>query len=358
MKIEYIPIDALKPYKNNARRHTNEDIQVIANSIKELAFSDPIGIWGPENEIVEGHGRVQAAKKLGMKEVPCIRLDHLTDEQRRAYAIAHNKTAEVSDWDFDLLDMEIKDLPDFDFGDFGFEFDTPQTRKAPENFTDRSVDPLPRLQHNVFDNFDRGFYPRYTGKFGMPVMVPTDTTAESFMRFCDWKETDNPADTIAHFYYDDYKFIQAWKEPDLYVERLRRFKAVISPDFSLYTDFPLALQIMSCYRRQWVGAYWQSLGLDVIPDVVWGEKKTFSWCFDGIPKGGTVAVSSVGIVKDDDWNGKSGNLFIAGYEEMLKRLQPETVLYYGRLIPGIGGNVIHIPYYWDKKKEGMADGQR
>lgn len=352
LKIEYIPVSKLKPYEKNARRHDRASVEAIANSIKQFGFSDPVGIWG-DNLIVEGHGRVQAAKKLGMKSVPCIRLDHLTDEQRRAYGLAHNKTAEVSDWDFDLVGLEINDLQDFDFAGFGFDLEEPQRRKKAENFTYRDVDPLPRLQHNVFDNFDRDFQPEYVGKYGFPLMAKTNTRGTEFARFCDWKAVQKPGNVIAHFYYDDYKFIQAWKEPELYVERLFQFKAVISPDFSLYTDFPMALQIMSCYRRQWVGAYWQSLGLDVIPDVVWGEPETYDFCFDGIPKGGTVAVSSVGVTNDKEWNGKEGNLFLRGYEEMLKRLEPEMVIWYGSLVDGVGGNIIRIPSYYEKIRKSL-----
>lgn len=121
LNVEYLPIDALKEYEHNARRHAEEDIATIKNSIKKFQFSDPIGIWGPENLIVEGHGRLIAAKELGMNEVPVIRLDHLTDEQRRAYALAHNKTAEMSGWDFTELEAELAELEmDFDMSEFGF----------------------------------------------------------------------------------------------------------------------------------------------------------------------------------------------------------------------------------------------
>lgn len=119
LNIEYLPVSALKPYERNARKHTDTDIGTIVNSIKEFGFDDPIGIWGDENLIVEGHGRLLAAQKLGMQEVPCIRLDHLTDEQRRAYALAHNKTAEMSSWLTDVLQNEIDNI-DLDMSKFGF----------------------------------------------------------------------------------------------------------------------------------------------------------------------------------------------------------------------------------------------
>lgn len=119
LKIEYIPLDELKPYEKNARLHTETDLATIENSIREFGMIDPIGIWSDKNVIVEGHGRLMALKKLGHEKAPCIRLDHLTDEQRRAYALAHNKTAEMSKWDFEMLDSEIAEL-DLDMTEFGF----------------------------------------------------------------------------------------------------------------------------------------------------------------------------------------------------------------------------------------------
>jgi ParB-like chromosome segregation protein Spo0J len=123
LKIEYLPVDSLKPYSKNARKHSEKDIQAIINSIEEFGFDDPIGIWSNQNIIVEGHGRLIAAKRLGMEKVPCIRLDHLTDEQRKAYALAHNKTAELSKWFDELLQSELAEIEDIDMELFGFDLD-------------------------------------------------------------------------------------------------------------------------------------------------------------------------------------------------------------------------------------------
>ena len=122
MNVEYIPVGQLKPYEKNARKHAEYDVGQIAASIEQYGFNDPIGIWGKDNIIVEGHGRLLAAKKLGMKEVPCIRLDDLTDKQRREYAILHNKTAELSSWDFDLL---AEDIGELDFSGFDIDWGLP-----------------------------------------------------------------------------------------------------------------------------------------------------------------------------------------------------------------------------------------
>ena len=121
LKIEYLTLDKLKPYDKNARKHQEADLSTIKASITEFGMSDPIGVWGKDNTIVEGHGRYLACKELGIEKVPVIHLDHLTDEQRRAYALAHNKTAEMSEWDIDLLGEELDGIFDIDMSDFGFD---------------------------------------------------------------------------------------------------------------------------------------------------------------------------------------------------------------------------------------------
>ena len=119
LKIEYVAVDSLTPYEKNARSHGKEDLKAIEDSIKEFGFVDPIGVW--HDIIVEGHGRLLAAKQIGMTEVPVIHLDQLTDEQRRAYDLAHNKTAELSGWDFNVLASELQDIAEIDMSKFGFD---------------------------------------------------------------------------------------------------------------------------------------------------------------------------------------------------------------------------------------------
>ena len=119
LKIEYIDINSIKPYEKNAKSHPKEQIEQIKKSIEKFGMDDPIGIW--KDEIVEGHGRFIACKELGIKEVPIIRLDHLSDEGRKAYALAHNKLTMNSDFDIDILNDELNDIINIDMEDFGFE---------------------------------------------------------------------------------------------------------------------------------------------------------------------------------------------------------------------------------------------
>ena len=121
LKIEYIDIESIKPYKNNAKLHPQEQIEQIKKSINEFGMDDPIAIW--KDEIVEGHGRLIACKQLGIKEIPIIRLDHLTDEERKAYTLVHNKLTMNSDFNLEILEEELKNIENIDMESFGFDID-------------------------------------------------------------------------------------------------------------------------------------------------------------------------------------------------------------------------------------------
>lgn len=123
LQIVYRPLDELVEYKGNAKVHTPKQIQEIANSILEFGNCDPIAVWHNElgePEIVEGHGRLMALRKLGAQEAPTIALDHLTDEQRRAYVHIHNQTTLSSGFDEEALAAEMRAL-DFEWAKFGFD---------------------------------------------------------------------------------------------------------------------------------------------------------------------------------------------------------------------------------------------
>lgn len=120
MKVESIDISHITPYKKNAKLHPREQIEQIKKSIQMYGNNDPIAVWGEDNVIVEGHGRYMALCELGYKTADIIRLDHLTDEQRREYMLVHNQTTMNSGWDIDLLAEELEGL-DFEGFDFGFE---------------------------------------------------------------------------------------------------------------------------------------------------------------------------------------------------------------------------------------------
>ena len=120
MKIEKISIDKIKPYENNAKLHPPEQIEQIKKSIKNFGNNDPIAI-DENNVIIEGHGRYEALKELGFKEIEVIRLSHLSDEQKKAYSLIHNKLTMNTDFDYNILDSELAYINEIDMSTFGFE---------------------------------------------------------------------------------------------------------------------------------------------------------------------------------------------------------------------------------------------
>lgn len=341
LKIEYVSLDKLKPYEKNARKHQEADLSTIKASISEFGMSDPIGVWGKGNIIVEGHGRYLACKELGIDEVPVIHLDHLTDEQRRAYTLAHNKTAEMSEWDFDLLGYELEDIFDIDMSDFGFDIaeeDTEEEEEEKHNEAERTGNAYNLSEYDEYNT--EGFYQ-------MPVLEPCNYIPDDIIGF-NYALTSKNKDCGIHFYIDDYQFERVWTQPQLYLEKLSEYQCIFTPDFSLYTDMPIAMKIWNTYRSRLIGQIAQRMGMLVIPTVSWCEKATFDFCFDGLPKGATLSISTIGVKKED----YNFNLWKAGVDEMIKRLKPKTLLIYGGKVDYDYGN-IKVIYFENKVTERM-----
>ena len=177
------------------------------------------------------------------------------------------------------------------------------------------------------ENLDKAVFPGI-GKYDIPRILPMEVEQPvEMIGFNFAAKYKHPERVGIHFFLKDYQFSRLWTSPDMYTGMLRRFRFVCTPDFSMYTDFPLALQINSHYRKHWLGAYWQSKGITVIPTICWSDERSFEWCFDGEPEKSTVAVSSVGT----QLNERSKNLFLLGYQQMMSRLQPKIVLFHGRI---------------------------
>jgi hypothetical protein len=129
-----------------------------------------------------------------------------------------------------------------------------------------------------------------------------------------------------HFFLQDNKFTSIWSHPNRAVHRLQTLTdIVLGPDFSMYTDWPLAVQYFNKYRNHWCMALWQSAGLTVVPTVLWSGADSYEWCFEGLPEEATLAVSSVGCCVNQEY--RAG--FCEGYKEMVDRLRPKRVLFYG-----------------------------
>ena len=154
MKIEILPINKIKPYENNAKLHPKEQVEQIKKSIKEFGNNDPIAI-DENNVIIEGHGRFIALKELGYDEVEIIRLSHMTDEQKKAYILAHNKLTMNSGFDIDILELELDDIVSIDMSDFGFEIEddykTTEQKLKENDYSGSLVDDFIIMPQSIFD---------------------------------------------------------------------------------------------------------------------------------------------------------------------------------------------------------------
>jgi hypothetical protein len=202
-----------------------------------------------------------------------------------------------------------------------------------------------------YDNLERRIFDG-VGEYDIPEISPV-----TYEGGCDWigfnyaKSCKNPSEKGVHFFLDDYQFCRLWSNIDRYIPMLQRFRYVMSPDFSTYTDFSKVMQIYNHYRKHWCAAYMQEAGIQVIPTISWRTLDSFDWCFDGEPEGGTVAVSSVGCMNSKEKKA----LFLAGYEEMVRRLQPETIIFYSSVPEECMGNIVRIRAFTDKFNEALCE---
>lgn len=339
MKIIYKNIEDIIPYENNPRKN-DEAVDYVANSIKEFGFKVPI-IIDKENVIIAGHTRLKASEKLGLKEVPVIMADDLTEEQIKAFRIADNKVSEFSSWDLDKLELELEDL-DFNMSDFGFDnLDIDDIEE--ENEFDFKENERERTNNTY--NLD--LYNKYQteGFYQMPIIKCDNYIPEELIGFNYAKSSENKNVGI-HFFVDDYQFERVWNEPDKYIDILKEYECILSPDFSLYMDMPMSMKIWNIYRSRLIGQYYQNQGIKVIPTISWAEKETFKFCFDGIPKGSIVSISTTGVLRDKE----ALKIWENGVNEMIKRIEPSCILVYGDKIDYDFKN-IKVKYYKNKVLE-------
>ncbi|WP_368221158.1 DUF4417 domain-containing protein, partial [Bifidobacterium sp. RTP21102st3_E2_RTP21102_210122] len=238
LKIEYVDIKSIKPYHRNARHNDGEATEKVAASIKAFGFQQPI-LVDDNNIIITGHTRLKAALSLGMDKVPIAHAVNLTDEQIKAYRLADNRVAEYSNWDKELLNIELAEFETIDMSQFGFDLsvtgldfgeDNPESEPIEEDTEDFHRDTTIN-QYNLFDYDDT----RTEGKYDMPVLEGVDHIPNKLQGF-NYVLNKPDHEAGVHFFLDDYQFERIWQRPDFYIEKLTDFDCVLTPDFSLYLD--------------------------------------------------------------------------------------------------------------------------
>lgn len=327
-------IHDIVPYGRNARVHRDADLAALMESIREFGLRGRIQLESPERPvIVNGHGRVEACRRLGWEEIPDENIEFvgdLTDEQIRAYRIADNRTAEGSSWNRSLLRSEVKGLKRVDMSRFGVDFASKARPYGAE-----------RLRTDGGYNLDL-VSRADCGRDGMPRLRPCMARPSDMIGFNYAKsmpDTDK-AGRACHFFIDDYQFERVWSRPAAYLDCLRGFDCVLTPDFSLYMDMPDAMQRWNRYRAQALGLYWQREGLRVVPTLSWAQPESYAFCFAGVPHRSTVAVSTVGV----KGNGSALAVWRDGMADAMHRLSPRRVLLYGGAVDFDFGEAEVIEY--------------
>jgi len=198
----------------------------------------------------------------------------------------------------------------------------------------------------ALENLGKAVFPG-CGLYDIPRIQPANVELPSSWQSFNYAKTEkDPEDKGLHFFVDDYQFARCWNQPERYLSIIKRFAVVCSPDFSTYTDMPMAMQIYNHYRKHWLAAYWQINGVPVIPTISWSTKESFAWCFDGEPKSSVVAVSSVGTQNSKERK----KLFMEGYEAMLDRLHPQSIIFYGQVPEECTGSYVQVSSFQEKMR--------
>lgn len=335
----------LVPYENNAR-HNEKAVPVVAESIKQFGFKGAI-VLNRESEggtpehpvIVNGHTRVKAMLSLGWTEIPdeCIRYtDGLSEEEVKALRLADNRTGEVATWDKTKLQHEVASIKALDMSRFRFDF---KSRERP-----RGAEIVRTGEHM---NMHLVNAEHCAGPNEMPVLLPADAAPDDMISF-NFCKTANEYDGVGvHFCIDDYQFERVWNRPEAYLDLLRRFDCVVCPDFSVYLDMPYPMKLWNLYRSRALGNWWQREGLNVVPNVTWSGLGSLDYCFDGIPHGGTIFISTVGVTQDRE----ARAIVEVGIREALRRIEPARLLLLGNDL-GLDYGTLDVRRYRPKSFKG------
>jgi hypothetical protein len=359
----------LHPDPLNVRQHNPRNIGMIADSIGAVGVSRS-GVIDEDGTILAGNGTFEALAQRGIKKVQVIETDGeewvvvqrsgLTDTQKRELSIADNRASDLATWDGALLKAQDVDLTAF----FShkelsalrenqiFEQDNEEDNEEEEI----SEDP----DHiNIYAYRVDAVFPSRSNAWDIPDLRADLLSAQVPHSIWAGQKVENAQDTlflwgtntfpreaqggVLGFYVDDKRFVTVWTHAVQIIEKMTSFGwgAVLSPDFSLWRNWPLSIQLFNLYRSRWCARYWQEAGIPIIPSLNWSDERTYDWAFKGIPKGTPVVSAQCRTLSGKDDHG----FFLQGILEGIRQIEPQKVLLYGGadhrewLEPTLGGKV-------------------
>ena len=333
MQFQKLPISEIKEADYNPRKKLSpkdKEYQEIKRSIEEFGYVQPL-IVNKDHTIIGGHQRLTVLKDLGFDEIDVIVVD-VDKTQEKALNLALNKI--TGRWDSKLLNGLLQDLNtnSFDLTLTGFE---PKVldlgiRGDARNTQEKLVEGILNLEKAQYSGI---------GEYDIPEILPVYDLPDirEWIGFNYVLSDSDPRGKAVHFFLDDYQFERVWNNPDKYIDKLKQYVCVASPDFSPYGDMPICLQIYNHYRKHWVGRYFQENGITVIPTIRSStDKRSLSWYLDGEPEESIVLISSMWATTSEEME----KAFVKEYNTMKRKLKPKKVFIYGKQIKGVQGEYI------------------
>lgn len=178
----------------------------------------------------------------------------------------------------------------------------------------------------AFCNLDKAFYD-IENTYGFPTVEKYDGDTQvkrwiSFNLTRKYKMSVYRQDLGIHFFIDDYQFECLWEQPNKYIENFRKVGLLVAPDFSLYSDFPVAIQMYNKYRNHWLTKFYQDRGIKVIPSLLWSDEESLNWALDGYEEGGIYCLPRIGVADVDEFNEN----FKMGVLETVRKLKPKKLM--------------------------------
>ena len=333
MQFQKLPISEIREADYNPRKKLNpkdKEYQEIKRSIEEFGYVQPL-IVNKDHTIIGGHQRLTVLKDLGFEEIDVIIVD-VDKTQEKALNLALNKI--TGRWDSKLLSGLLQDLNanKYDLTLTGFE---PKVLDLGIHGDARNTQE--KLVEGIL-NLEKAQYSG-VGKYDIPEILPVYDLPDirEWIGFNYVLSDPDPKGKAVHFFLDDYQFERVWNNPDKYIDKLKQYVCVASPDFSPYGDMPLCLQIYNHYRKHWVGRYFQENGITVIPTIRSStDKRSLSWYLDGEPEESIVLISSMWATTSQEME----EAFVKEYSTMKRKLNPSKVFIYGKQIKGVQGEYI------------------
>lgn len=355
-EIELIDIIELTPNPNNTKIHTKKQIDVLVRSMKKVGFNDPIQV-DETNVILAGHGRLKAAKKAGLVKVPCIRVLGLSESEKRAYTISHNQIGAMTGMDEQMLAIELDLLKqdDFELDLLGFDakqmdelLGLDEQPEPPDPLGDAS-DSLPGVvQLSKTMNLDGD---QWLKPYDIPILRE-DRLAEGEKEYTVWIGRNRTEDvgkpffylygsdstvgldatrTTIGFYVDDIRFERVWNNLPEWTTKFYAagVKTLVMPDYSIYYNEAIAVNIYNMYRSFYVARYWQEVGFNVIPNIHFHEDPAqLDYMLAPIPVGAPMVAWQIQTFSGGT-DGDYAELTRSQMGLALEKLKPLKLLTYG-----------------------------